>query len=68
MPNSNDDHDAWIFESPDNGKTVTKRKRGSPRKYRVWETKTDWNDPDIQHSLGIDIIQRIKYIAKQEQK
>lgn len=66
MPKTDDEDNAWIFESPDNGKTITKRRRGSQVKHRVWETKTDWNDPDIKTSLGIDIIQRIKYIGKQE--
>lgn len=59
---------AWIFESPDGGKTVTKRRMGHTKKHAVWEIEIDYNDPEIKKGLGIDMLQRIKYIGKQKQK
>lgn len=59
MPSKNKDTDVWIYESPDGGKTVTKRKAGMMDKVLVQDT--------LKHHLGIDIYEKVvKLIGKQE--
>ena len=54
--------DVWIYESPNGGKTITRRRSGEKEKETIWQIDTDLSDPSIKEKLGIDIIQRIKYI------
>ena len=58
MP-STSNTDVWIYESPDGGKTVTKRKAGMKEKVLLV-------DP-MEHQLGIDIYEKVvKIIGKQK--
>jgi hypothetical protein len=58
MPNTRST-DVWIYESPDGGKTVTKRKAGMKEKVLL-------ADP-LEHQLGIDIYQKVvRIIGEQE--
>lgn len=53
------DTDVWIYESPDGGKTVTKRKAGTMDKILV--------EDSLKYHLGIDIYQKVVRInGKQE--
>jgi hypothetical protein len=59
MLSNNNISDVWIYESPDGGKTITKRKAGMKEKVLL-------ADP-IEHQIGIDIYEKVvKIIGKQE--
>ena len=49
------DNHTWIFESPDQGKTVHKRLIGSLDKFPYKDAIED----DLQDKLGIDIIEKV---------
>lgn len=46
---------AWIYESPDNGKTVYKRLMGSSNKLDL----SDEVENELKDKLGVDILKKV---------
>jgi len=57
----------YIYESPDGGKTVTRRKMGSDIKEKVYLHGPQFNEmlPNEKSSIGIDILQRISKLLEE---
>jgi hypothetical protein len=56
----------YIYESPDGGKTVTRRAMGSDMKEKVYLHGPEFNEmlPSEKKQIGIDILQGISKLLK----